>query len=156
MNKCVLNPKIPTKYINLTIQLINCMSVILSHYNKSANTRIIKSSSQRTAGFINKPDKFWTHKETIRKIRSKLSNQNAPMAALAQIIVSVLNSSVLKNESQSSWGKGKDGFNFGQQEDIGQSIIKTLDTKQSGITIMILSKSFQMAESQYMSIKLKK
>lgn len=35
------------------------------------------------------------------------------MAALAQIIVSVLNSSVLKNESQSSWGKGKDGFNFG-------------------------------------------
>lgn len=147
MKRCVLNPKIPIKYINLTIQFRNCMSAALSHQNKLTNTLIIKSSSLRIAGFINKPNKFSIHKEAILKIRSKLSNQNAPMAVLVQIIVSVLKNSVLKKESQSSQENEKDGFSCGQQEDIGQFIIKFLDTKSYGITIMILNKSFRMVES---------
>lgn len=156
MKKCALNPKIRIKYINLTIQFRNYTNATLLHQNKSANILIIKSSSLRIAGFINKPNKFLIHKEIIRKIRSKSSNQNAPMAVLGQIIVSVLKNSALKKESQSSQGINKDGFNFGQQEDIGQCIIKFLDTKWYGITIMILNKSFQMVESQHMNIKLKK
>lgn len=100
------------------------MSATHSHSNKSTNTRIMRNSSFRIAGFTNKPNKFWTLKEAIPKIRSNLSNQSAPMVALEQIIAFVPHNNVPKKESQSSWGRMKGGFNSGSQEDIGQFIIK--------------------------------